>query len=73
MAVESGQCDLMLISYIGIDLQNKGEYMYRLLDCTLTFLDDLPLEGQTLRYDISINSYAKSGRNLCFSLVIAVM
>ncbi|MEZ4885942.1 MAG: PfaD family polyunsaturated fatty acid/polyketide biosynthesis protein [Chitinophagales bacterium] len=66
VAVESGQCDLMLISYIGIDLQNKGELMYRLLDCTLTFLDDLPLEGQTLRYDISINSYAKSGRNLLF-------
>jgi len=55
VAVESGQCDLLLISYLGIDLQNKGDLVYRLLDCTLTFVDDLPYEGQTLRYDISIN------------------
>ncbi|MEL6862898.1 MAG: beta-ketoacyl synthase N-terminal-like domain-containing protein [Bacteroidota bacterium] len=66
VAVESGQCDLLLISYLGIDFQNKGEYVYRLLDCTLTFLDDLPFEGQTLRYDISINSYVRNGNNLLF-------
>ncbi|MBB6460042.1 beta-ketoacyl synthase N-terminal-like domain-containing protein [Flammeovirga kamogawensis] len=66
VAVESGQCDLLLISYLGIDFQNKGEYKYRLLDCTLTFLDDLPFEGQTLRYDISIDSYVRNGNNLLF-------
>lgn len=66
VAVESGQCDLLLISYLGIDFQNKGKYMYRLLDCTLTFLDDLPYEGQTLRYDISINSFVRNGPNLLF-------
>ncbi|GER58793.1 hypothetical protein ULMA_09010 [Patiriisocius marinus] len=66
VSVESGQCDLMLISYLGIDLENKGEYVYRLLDCTLTFLDDLPFEGQTLRYDIAINSFVRNGRNLLF-------
>ncbi len=66
VSVESGQCDLMLISYLGIDFQNKGDYVYRLLDCTLTFLDDLPFEGQTLRYDISINSFVRNGNNLLF-------
>ncbi len=66
VAVESGQCDLLLISYLGIDFQNKGDYVYRLLDCTLTFLDDLPFEGQTLRYDIRINSFVRSGNNLLF-------
>ena len=66
VSVESGQCDLMLISYLGIDLENKGDYVYRLLDCTLNFIDDLPFEGQTLRYDISINSFARNGRNLLF-------
>lgn len=66
VCVESGQCDLLLISYLGIDLQNKGELVYRLLDCTLTFLDDLPYEGQTLRYDISINSFVRNGNNLLF-------
>ena len=66
ICIESGQCDLLLISYMGIDFDNKGQYMYRLLDCTLTFLDDQPKEGQTLRYDISINSFAKHKNNLLF-------
>ena len=66
VAVESGQCDLLLISYLGIDFENKGNLVYRLLDCTLTFLSDLPKEGETLRYDISINAFARSGNNLLF-------
>ena len=66
VSVESGQCDLLLISYLGIDFQNKGDLVYRLLDCTLTFVDDLPFEGQTLRYDISINSFIQNGDNLLF-------
>jgi len=66
VCVESGQCDLLLISYLGIDLTNKGNLVYRLLDCTLTFMDDLPYEGQTLRYDISINSFVQNGDNLLF-------
>nr|WP_228290890.1 beta-ketoacyl synthase N-terminal-like domain-containing protein [Shewanella cyperi] len=66
VAVESGQCDLMLISFLGIDLENKGERVYRLLDCTLTFLDDLPRGGDTLRYDISINNFARNGDTLLF-------
>ena len=32
VAVESGQCDLLLISYLGIDFECKGEKVYRLLD-----------------------------------------
>ena len=35
-------------------------------DSTLTFVDDLPFEGQTLRYDISINSFVRNGENLLF-------
>ncbi|MEA1967654.1 MAG: beta-ketoacyl synthase N-terminal-like domain-containing protein, partial [Thermodesulfobacteriota bacterium] len=66
IAVESGQCDLLLISYIGIDFDCKGERVYRLLDCSLTFMDEIAMEGETLRYDIRINSYAKSGEGLLF-------
>ncbi len=66
VSVESGQCDLLLISYLGIDFENKGDLVYRLLDCTLTFVDDLPCEGQTLRYDISINSFVNNGDNMLF-------
>ena len=66
VAVESGQCDLLLISYLGIDFECKGERVYRLLDCTLTFLEDVPREGDTLRYDIRINSFARSGSTVLF-------
>ncbi len=66
VAVESGQCDLWLISYLGIDFDCKGDRVYRLLDCTLTFLEDVPREGDTLRYDISINSFARAGGALLF-------
>ena len=66
VSVESGQCDLLLISYLGIDFENKGILVYRLLDCTMTFLEDIPTEGDTLRYDISINSFVRHGNNLLF-------
>ena len=66
VAVESGQCDLMLISYLGIDFECRGDRVYRLLDCTLTYLEDMPREGETLRYDISIDSFARNGGTLLF-------
>ena len=66
VAVESGQCDLLLISYIGIDFQAKGERVYRLLDCELTFLEEMAFGGETLRYEIQIDSYAKNGEQLLF-------
>ncbi|MFD0573071.1 hypothetical protein ACFQ0T_32385 [Kitasatospora gansuensis] len=42
VAIEAGQCDLLLISYLGIDFRNKGQRVYRLLDSTLVFHGDLP-------------------------------
>jgi len=66
VAVESGQCDLMLISYIGIDFQAKSERVYRLLDCQLTFKEDMAFGGETLRYEIYIDSYARNGEQLLF-------
>ncbi len=66
VSVESGQCDLLLISYIGIDFQAKGERVYRLLDCELTFLEEMAFGGETLRYEIHIDSYARNGEQLLF-------
>jgi len=66
VAVESGQCDLLLISYLGIDFECKGDRVYRLLDCTLIFLADAPREGDTLRYDIRIDSFTRMGGALLF-------
>ena len=56
--VESGQCDLMLISMLGVDFECKSERVYRLLDTTLTFYG-IAKEGDTLVYDIQVDSFAK--------------
>ena len=63
--VESGQCDLLLISYMGVDFMCRGERVYRLLDTTLIF-HGIAREGDTLRYDISIDSFAMQGEQLLF-------
>ena len=57
--IESGQADLLLISWMGADFANQGERVYRLLGCTLTFVDDLPAPGDTLVYDIHVDGHAK--------------
>lgn len=59
--IESGQADLLLVSYVGVDLLNRGERVYRLLGCKLTYRGDLPTVGETLRYDIEIDGFAKHG------------
>ena len=66
VSVESGQCDLMLISYLGIDFECKSERVYRLLDCELTFLEDMAFGGETLRYEIKIDSFARNGDQVLF-------
>jgi len=57
--IESGQADLMLISYMGADFLNKGERVYRLLGCELTYEGDLPKPGETLSYEIHVDGHAQ--------------
>ncbi|MBU1432682.1 hypothetical protein KKF91_19245 [Myxococcota bacterium] len=59
--IESGQADLMLISYLGIDALNRGARVYRLLACELTYAGQLPRPGETLRYDIHVDGHARHG------------
>ncbi|MBL1102117.1 beta-ketoacyl synthase N-terminal-like domain-containing protein [Streptomyces coffeae] len=66
VTVEAGQCDLLLVSYLGIDFRNKGERVYRLLDSSLIFHGPLPRTGQTLRYDISIDRFVHQGDTTIF-------
>ncbi|WP_055494969.1 type I polyketide synthase [Streptomyces sp. TP-A0356] len=66
VTVEAGQCDLLLVSYLGIDFRNKGERVYRLLDSSLIFRGGLPRAGQTLRYDISIDRFVHNGDTTLF-------
>lgn len=64
--IESGQADLMLISYLGIDLQHEGDRIYRLLGCELTYHGNLPVPGETLTYDIHVDGHAKHGDKRLF-------
>ena len=61
IVVESGQADLFLCSYLGIDLVTKGERLYRLLDAQMIVHRDLPRPGETVRYDIRINRFIRQG------------
>ncbi len=59
--IESGQADLMLISWMGADFANKSDRVYRLLGCEVTFLGGVPEIGDTLRYDIHVDGHARQG------------
>ncbi len=59
MAVEAGQADLFLSGYLGIDSQTKGNAGYRLLDAIVTFSDHLPLAGQVIKYEITIDGFGR--------------
>jgi acyl transferase domain-containing protein/3-hydroxymyristoyl/3-hydroxydecanoyl-(acyl carrier protein) dehydratase len=57
VSVESGQADLFLAGFLGIDLKTKGEAVYRLLDAVVTFHRGLPKIGETIVYDIHIDEF----------------
>ncbi len=59
--IESGQADLLLISWLGIDFLNRGQRAYRLLGCELIFHRPMPGPGETLRYDIHVDGHAVQG------------
>ncbi|MEU3185154.1 beta-ketoacyl synthase N-terminal-like domain-containing protein [Streptomyces sp. NPDC006923] len=59
LMIEAGQADLLLISWLGIDLVNRGERAYRLLGCELTYYGGQPEAGETLRYEIHIERHAQ--------------
>jgi acyl transferase domain-containing protein/3-hydroxymyristoyl/3-hydroxydecanoyl-(acyl carrier protein) dehydratase len=59
--IESGQADLMMISWLGVDFENRGERVYRLLGCDLTYHGSLPMKGDTVRYDIHVDGHANQG------------
>jgi acyl transferase domain-containing protein/3-hydroxymyristoyl/3-hydroxydecanoyl-(acyl carrier protein) dehydratase len=59
--IESGQADLLLISWLGVDFLNQGERVYRLLGCELTYHGHLPVAGETLRYAITVDGHAAQG------------
>ena len=61
IAVESGQADLFLSAFLGIDFETKGLAVYRLLDAVVSFDRELPGPGQVIVYDIAIDRFFRQG------------
>ncbi|MEV5378919.1 beta-ketoacyl synthase N-terminal-like domain-containing protein [Streptomyces nondiastaticus] len=59
LLIEAGQADLLLISWLGVDLLNRGERVYRLLGCEASYHGTAPRLGQTLRYTIHVDGHAE--------------
>lgn len=66
IAIEAGQADLFLSSYLGIDFKTRGLAVYRLLDAAVTFHRGLPKPGDVIRYDIRIERFFRQGDTFLF-------
>ena len=66
IAVEAGQADLFLCSYLGVDLKVKGQRVYRLLDASVVFHRELPSAGDTIHYEIHIDKFIRQGETILF-------
>lgn len=66
IAVESGQADLFLSGYLGIDMVTRGLAVYRLLDAVVTFHKPLPEPGKVIRHDIRIERFFQQGGTYLF-------
>lgn len=66
IAVESGQADLFLSGYLGIDFITRGLAVYRLLDAVVTFHRGLPGPGEMIHYDIHIERFFRQGDTWLF-------
>ncbi len=66
LAVEAGQADLFLSSWLGIDFKTKGVAKYRLLDAVVTFHGPLPRPGDTIHYDIRVDRFIRQADTYLF-------
>ena len=66
IAVESGQADLFLAGFLGIDFETKGRAVYRLLDAVVTFHRELPRIGDRIEYDIRIDEFFRQADSWLF-------
>jgi 3-hydroxymyristoyl/3-hydroxydecanoyl-(acyl carrier protein) dehydratase len=57
MSIESGQADLLLSAWLGVDLATEGLSQYRLLDAQVVFHRDPPAIGETAAYDIRLINF----------------
>ena len=61
IALEMGQADLLLISWLGVDFENKGQRVYRLLGIDAIAFRGMLKIGDRMVVDINVGGYAKVG------------
>ena len=61
LVIEAGQADLLLISWLGVDLLTRGERVYRLLGCEVTYHSSPAIPGETLSYEIHVDGHTQQG------------
>ena len=66
VTVESGQADLFLSGFLGIDFATRGHAVYRLLDAVVTFHRELPRVGERIEYDIHIDEFFRQADSWLF-------
>ncbi len=66
IVIEASHANMFLISYLGIDLQNQGQRVYRALNGDVTFFGELPRAGDTLRCRVDIESFARAAETMLF-------
>jgi len=57
---------LILASHLGVDFANQGRRVFRWLDATIQYMSPLPREGDTIRYEITIDAFKESQDALIF-------
>lgn len=66
--IEACQGSLALLTWLGVDFENRGERVFRLLGMELSFSSPLPQVGDILRYDSHFEKEVRhDGTRLIFS------
>jgi 3-hydroxymyristoyl/3-hydroxydecanoyl-(acyl carrier protein) dehydratase len=61
LAVEASQASMLLLSWTGADLPSRGERVFRMLSCDITYHGGLPAQGETLSYETTIDGHVEHG------------
>ncbi|MEV0681819.1 hypothetical protein AB0I60_35400 [Actinosynnema sp. NPDC050436] len=56
---ELGQGNILLLSWLGVDLTTGGDRVYRALGCELTYHGSPPKVGDTVEFETTVESFAE--------------
>ncbi len=57
LLTELGQGNILLMSWLGVDLRTGGERAYRVLSCELTYHGSPPVAGETVEFETAVESF----------------